>query len=96
MEVKIIYHNIHDTWFYEGCHHVYPRSVHDTKEETITASSWEDVCKVFYEKNNRLRHCNGSYYTFANQDDADRYKEWQNNLSHQESFDLYYGGGIVD
>ena len=96
MEVKVIFHNIHDTWNYDGCHHVFPRSVHDTREEVITAPTWTDVCKQFYKKNNSLRYCNGMYYTFADQADAQKHKEWHDNLSRSESFDLYYSGGIVD
>lgn len=24
MEVKVIFHNIHNTYNYDGCHHVFP------------------------------------------------------------------------
>ena len=96
MEVKTIYHNIHDTWDYDGNHHVYPKKVHDTREEAISKPTKEECFKEYYRLNNSLRYCNGMYYTFANESDNKEYNEWYKSLSESKKFDMYYSGGIVD
>lgn len=66
-----------------------------TSEETITDFK-ENIFNKFYEDNNRLRYCNGSYYEFADSDIKKEYKEWYNSLSENVKFNMYYGNGVVD
>lgn len=67
------------------------------REETISGTNEIEIYEQFYKKNNQLRYCNGSYYTFNSQDWEKKYKEWLNSDDYsQKSFRLYYGNGIVD
>jgi hypothetical protein len=67
-----------------------------TKEKTIIGESLDDVFKILYTNNNRLRYCNGYFYKIKDKDIEKQYKEWLTILPHWYSFDLYYNGGIVD
>ncbi len=53
----------------------------------------EEGFKQFYHKNNSLKYCNGSYYKFQNQEDAEKYKKFIKNYN---TITNYYNGGIVD
>jgi hypothetical protein len=67
------------------------------REETLTANSEIEMFEAFYKKNNRLRYCNGAYYAFKDKVWKDRYSEWLKSDDYKKkSFDLYYGGGVVD
>lgn len=66
------------------------------KTEDLQAETEDALFEAFYKLNNSLRYCNGSYYTFVAVGDEVRYKKWLQNLSHERSFNLYYGGGVVD
>ncbi len=64
--------------------------------EDLSAETEDSLFELFYKKNNRLKYCNGSYYKFVDNANQERYQEWNKNLSKARSFDLYYGGGVVD
>jgi hypothetical protein len=67
------------------------------RSEMLHAENDIDLFEQFYKKNNQLRYCNGHYYEFANPQDTLRYREWlQSDDYKAKSFNLYYGGGIVD
>ena len=67
------------------------------RSETLHAQNDIDLFEQFYKKNNQLRYCNGHYYEFADANVKVRYKEWLNSDDYKaKSFNLYYGGGIVD
>ena len=66
------------------------------RTEDLSAETEDALFELFYEKNNRLRYCNGAYYKFVNNEDQERYQEWNKNLTHERSFNLYYGNGVVD
>ena len=66
------------------------------KTEELSAETEDALFEIFYKKNNRLQQCNGAYYKFDDKADQSRYQEWIKNLSHDRSFNLYYGGGVVD
>ena len=66
------------------------------KVSTLVAETEDALFEEFYKKNNQLKYCNGSYYEFQNPKKQEEYREWRNNLSHSRSFNLYYGGGVVD
>lgn len=67
------------------------------RSETLHAQNDIDLFEQFYKKNNQLRYCNGHYYEFADASVKARYKEWLNSDDYKtKSFNLYYGGGIVD
>ena len=66
-----------------------------TEEKTIVDFK-ENIFKKFYEDNNRLRYCNGSYYDFADADIKKEYREWYNGLPEHVKFNMYYGDGFVD
>jgi hypothetical protein len=68
-----------------------------TSQETITGENDIEIFEQFYKKNNSLRYCNGSYYTFVSKDWKDKYHEWLDSDDYaQKSFELYYGNGVVD
>ena len=66
------------------------------REETLSAVSEDNLFEQFYKKNNQLKYCNGCYYEFKDKSIEVKYKKWRQELSHSRSFDLYYGGGVVD
>jgi len=68
-----------------------------TGQETITGENDIEIFEQFYKKNNSLRYCNGSYYTFVSKDWTSKYHEWLDSDDYaQKSFELYYGNGVVD
>jgi len=66
------------------------------KTEDLSAETEDALFEMFYKKNNQLKYCNGAYYEFVDKTDQNRYQEWIKNLSHARSFNLFYGGGVVD
>ena len=67
------------------------------RTETIEAKTEIELFEEFYNKNNQLRYCNGHYYEFAEKELRNNYKNWLNSDDYKaKSFNLYYGGGIVD
>lgn len=72
----------------------YPQ--YSNRTEILTAETEDALFEQFYKKNNQLKYCNGCYYEFENPVKQKEYEEWRKNLSHSRSFELYYGGGIVD
>jgi hypothetical protein len=65
--------------------------------EKLVAENEIDLFEQFYKKNNQLKYCNGHYYEFVDNNVKARYKEWlQSDDYKAKSFNLYYGGGIVD
>lgn len=56
-----------------------------------------ELFEQFYELNNKLRYCNGSYYKFVSDDLTEKYNQWLKSDDYKKkSFKLYYGNGIVD
>ena len=66
------------------------------RTEELSAENEDKLFELFYEKNNSLRYCNGSYYEFVDKADQERYISWVKSLDHARSFKLYYGNGVVD
>ena len=67
------------------------------KQEEINGISNIDIFEQFYKKNNQLRYCNGSYYKFQDIEWEHKYNEWLKSDDYKKkSFNLYYGGGVVD
>lgn len=64
--------------------------------EGISAMCLHDLFIQFYEKNRRLRYCNGCSYSFVNDYYTKLYNEWYKVIPGDMSFSLYYGNGIVD
>lgn len=81
MEIEIEYKN--------------PRSIY-CKDNLIWRGSEESIFKRFYEENNSLRYCNGSYYKFKDNQIDLKYREWLKSLSKATRFKMYYGNGVVD
>lgn len=68
-----------------------------TRTEVIEGTNEIDLFEQFYKLNNSLRYCNGSYYEFQSKEFERKYKDWLSSEDYkQKSFNLYYGGGIVD
>ena len=67
------------------------------RTEDISGDDDIQLFEVFYKKNNQLRYCNGSYYTFKDSEWAEKYYDWLKSDDYKsKSFNLYYGGGVVD
>ncbi len=67
------------------------------KKETIEAADEIALFELFYKKNNQLRYCNGTYYTFVDKVQEAKYREWlQSDDFKKKSFNLFYGNGVVD
>jgi hypothetical protein len=65
--------------------------------EDIEAETEIELFEKFYKKNNQIRYCNGHQYKFVDSEWECKYKEWLNSDDYKsKSFNLYYGGGIVD
>jgi len=68
-----------------------------TGQSTITGDSEISIFEQFYKLNNSLRYCNGSYYKFQQQEWKDKYDKWLKSDDYKsKSFNLFYGGGVVD
>lgn len=66
-------------------------------QEELEAESDIEMFEKFYGLNNSLRYCNGSYYKFQDQKWTDKYQAWLKSDDYKaKSFNLYYGGGVVD
>jgi hypothetical protein len=67
------------------------------RQEDIEAETDIDIFEIFYKKNNSLRYCNGSYYKFKDIEWGKKYQDWLKSDDYKnKSFNLYYGGGVVD
>jgi hypothetical protein len=67
------------------------------RQEDIEAETDVDIFEIFYKKNNSLRYCNGSYYKFKDIEWEKKYQDWLKSDDYKKkSFNLYYGGGVVD
>jgi hypothetical protein len=75
-----------------ACYDNYEKEVN---RELITAATEDDAFVNFYNKNRELRYSR-NYYKFVDKANQEKFIEWERNLSEKRSFDLYYGGGIVD
>ena len=64
--------------------------------EDIEGETEVDLFNIFYSKNNTLRYCNGSYYTFQDKKLKEKYKVWLSSLPKNVRFNMYYGNGVVD
>ena len=65
----------------------------DATTKTLTGIDIDDVYLQFYQLNNSLRYCNGSYYKFVDIQDEIAY---QRDIKKYNTFSNYYGGGVVD
>lgn len=65
------------------------------REETLKGSK-EEIFKSFYDRNRRLRYCNGCYYKFKDPDIDKEYNEWFKMLDDNTKFRMYYGNSTVD
>jgi len=69
----------------------------DGREDIIEGVGNVELFELFYKANNRLRYCNGCYYTWKDIDMKASYTMWLNSDDYNtKSFNLYYGNGIVD
>ena len=67
------------------------------KQKEIEGNNEIEIFEKFYKLNNSLRYCNGSYYKFNDLEWENKYNEWLKSDDYKKkSFNLYYGGGIVD
>lgn len=67
-----------------------------TGKKSILEGTMDEVFVKHYNSNRTLRYCNGMYYEFTDKNVKHMYDLWNKSMSHSRSFDLYYGGGIVD
>ena len=68
----------------------------EEKGEYIYEGTMDEVFEKFYNSNRHLRYCNDLYYKFTDKNVEHLYQLWNDSMSYSRSFDLYYGGGIVD
>ncbi len=68
-----------------------------TSTTELEYSDKVDLFEQFYKMNNRLRYCNGSYFTFQDESLSKEYSLWLKSDDYKKkSFNLYYGNGVVD
>jgi hypothetical protein len=89
-----------DTWEYDDgsgyvSHHVYPKTIKTTHEHEHQGTL-DSLFEKFYNMNRTYRYCNGDWFEFKDEGLRHDYSVWLDLISHQRSFDLYYGDGIVD
>lgn len=66
------------------------------RTEVLIAENEDALFEQFYKKNNQLRYCNGCSHSFQDVEIQTKYRTWRRELSHERSFNLYYGNGVVD
>ncbi len=67
------------------------------RQQDIEGENDIELFEKFYELNNSLRYCNGSYYKWQEQKWEDKYNQWLKSDDYKKkSFNLYYGNGVVD
>lgn len=67
------------------------------KQVEIEADTEIEIFEAFYKKNNSLRYCNGSHYTFVSDEWKNKYNDWLKSDDYKsKSFNLFYGNGVVD
>lgn len=68
------------------------------RQVEIQSETEIEIFEEFYKKNNSLRYCNGSHYTFVSDEWKNKYDNWLKSDDYKsKSFDLFYGkNGIVD
>lgn len=82
--------------YYDQKNHTDPRSVLK-RHEIIEGINDFEIFEKFYKLNNRLKYCNGAYYVFNKTEWAEKYYEWRQSDDYKsKSFNLFYGGGVVD
>jgi len=67
------------------------------RSELVRTEDWPDTDESFaqyYQLNNRLKYCNGSYYKFVSDKVQKRYNEEFFDKYH--TIENYYRGGVVD
>ena len=65
--------------------------------ELVRTEDWPDTDESFakyYNLNNQLKYCNGSYYTFVSDEVRRRYTE--EFFPKHHTISNYYRGGVVD
>ncbi len=91
------YDNVRETKEYPSGGYYVSSSTKLIRNIEIDGITEIDIFEKFYKLNNSLRYCNGSYYKFETKDWQDKYNEWLKSDDYKsKSFNLYYGGGIVD
>lgn len=67
-------------------------------QKVFSIDGWtlEEIFIKMYKKNRTYRYCNGHYYEFILEELKDKFVQWNKDLPHDMSMDLYYGNGIVD
>lgn len=79
-----------------GFRYLDTRSVIKSTKE-ISDDTEIGILVQFFKLNQSLRYCNGSYYTFQDNTWENKYQEWLKSDEYKKnSFELYYGNGIVD
>ena len=82
---------------YSGGGYYQDQSSEIVSKKEISGETEIDIFESFYKLNNSLRYCNGSYYEFVNNEWEQKYKDWLKSDDYKtKSFNLYYGGGVVD
>ena len=66
-----------------------PSKLVKTEDWPYTRESFE----LFYQKNNSLRYCNGSFYNIVDPEIEKEYREFHKEYNTIEN---YYGNGVVD
>lgn len=70
----------------------------DNQRKSVDAwrGTFDEICADFDRANNRLRYCNGHYYSFADEEMKMKYWVWLKLIPQARAFKLYYGNGTVD
>ena len=67
------------------------------RDVEIEANTEIELFEKFYKLNNNLRYCNGSYYLWKDAEWKAKYDLWLKSDDYKKkSFNLFYGGGVVD
>jgi hypothetical protein len=66
-----------------------PSVLQEVQDWPYTKESFE----LFYQKNNRLRYCNGCHYSIVDPEIQKEYVEFHKGYN---TISNYYGGGVVD
>ena len=69
---------------------------YELSKTIVWGGTRDEIFEKYERANDRLRYCNGHYYSFVDEEENRLNIIWYHMNSYWRNFHIYYGGGIVD